>query len=95
MWKTMRLTSTAGLIVMALLISVGTVPTASAQEAGTKPKKGAASVVYVCTCKKDHSCECYTMATEKGKCACGAESPEMKAVPRNSKWARENRKGLS
>lgn len=50
--------------------------------------------VYVCSCMKTKSCPCMTEANMEGKCACGVKSPEMKAVPRDSDWARTNRRKL-
>lgn len=53
-------------------------------------------VAYVCACLKDKSCFCMTEAKMVGPCACGTEGgPPMKAVPSDSKWARENRQALS
>ena len=52
-------------------------------------------VVYVCACLKDRSCSCMTEAKMQGPCACGTEGgPPMKAVPKDSDWAKENRKAL-
>lgn len=50
--------------------------------------------VYVCSCMKTKSCPCMTEANMEGHCACGMKSPEMKAVPRDSAWARTNRRNL-
>jgi hypothetical protein len=53
-------------------------------------------VVYVCACLKTKSCSCMTEAKRPGPCACGTEgSPPLKAVPRDSAWAKENRKELA
>jgi hypothetical protein len=76
----------------ALMLCFGTVQLASARPAARTVKKG--KMVYVCSCMKTKSCPCMTMAAKEGKCACGAGSPEMKAVPRKSAWAGENRKSL-
>ena len=48
--------------------------------------------VYVCACNKTSSCPCANMSNKVGKCPCG---DEMKAVPRDSKWATDNRESLS
>ena len=53
--------------------------------------KSGAKDVYVCACMKTSSCPCAAMANKAGKCPCG---DEMKAVPRNGKWANTNRKQL-
>lgn len=53
-------------------------------------------VVYVCACLKTKSCFCLTEAKMEGPCACGTEGgPPLKAVPRDSDWARENREALA
>lgn len=53
-------------------------------------------VVYVCACLKNKSCACMTMAASGGFCACGPEGgPALKAVPRDSDWAKQNRDALA
>lgn len=53
-------------------------------------------VVYVCACLKTKSCSCMTEAKMEGPCACGTEGgPPLKAVPKDSAWAKENRKALA
>jgi hypothetical protein len=53
-------------------------------------------MVYVCACLKNKSCACMTEAKTPGPCACGTEGgPPLKAVPKDSDWAKENRKSLS
>ena len=53
-------------------------------------------VVYVCACLKTKSCSCMTEAKMEGPCACGTEGgPPLKAVPRDSSWAKENRDELA
>ncbi len=53
-------------------------------------------VVYVCACLKTKSCSCMTEAKMEGPCACGtAGGPPLKAVPRDSDWAKENREELA
>jgi hypothetical protein len=52
--------------------------------------------VYVCACLKTKSCSCMTEAKMEGPCACGTEGgPPLKAVPRDSSWAKENREALA
>jgi len=54
------------------------------------------NVVYVCACLKTKSCFCMTEAKMEGPCACGTQGgPPMKPVPRDSDWAKENRKALA
>ncbi len=58
----------------------------------TQMKSG---VVYVCACLKTKSCSCMTEAKMEGPCACGTEGgPPLKAVPKDSQWAKDNRKAL-
>ena len=53
-------------------------------------------VVYVCACLKTKSCWCMTMAKTEGPCSCGTEGgPPLKAVPKDSAWAKENRDALA
>ena len=69
----------------------GTSRSAAAKAKSTKEK-----VVYVCACLKSKSCSCMTEAKTEGPCACGtAGGPPMKAVPRDSDWAKENREALA
>jgi hypothetical protein len=59
-------------------------------------KQNGDKVVYVCACLKDKSCSCMTEAKMEGPCACGTQGgPPLKAVPKNSKWAKENREALA
>jgi hypothetical protein len=63
----------------------------STNEADTKDK-----VVYVCSCLGTKSCSCMSEAKTEGPCACGTSGgPPMKAVPRNSAWAKGNRDALA
>jgi hypothetical protein len=70
---------------------------ASARSATAQKMKMAenGNTVYVCSCMKTKSCPCMTEAKMEGKCACGAKAPDMKAVPRDSAWARHNREVLA
>ena len=53
-------------------------------------------VVYVCACLKTESCPCMTEAKMEGPCACGTQGgPPLKPVPKDSAWAKENRKALA
>jgi hypothetical protein len=63
---------------------------------GQSPTKGNGDVVYVCACLKTKSCSCMTEAKMEGPCACGTEGgPPLKAVPKDSAWAKENRDALA
>ena len=83
-----------GLILLAFL------PASSGQEnqgqgSDAQTQKGNKKVVYVCACLKDKSCSCMTEAKMQGPCACGTEGgPPMKAVPKDSDWAKDNRNAL-
>lgn len=87
------------LFLLAFLTSSGNTQnqTASSPAAGTEGQtqtKG--KVVYVCACLKTKSCSCMTEAKMEGPCACGTEGgPPLKAVPKDSAWAKENREALA
>ncbi|TAM83363.1 MAG: hypothetical protein EPN47_04425 [Acidobacteria bacterium] len=66
----------------------------AAQGNSMKSMKMSSQTVYVCSCMKTKSCPCETEANMEGKCACGMKASEMKAVPKDSAWARANRRGL-
>jgi hypothetical protein len=89
-----RMTGGAALTVM-LFFSLGLAASGKAGAAQSMGMKMNGDNVYVCSCMKTKSCPCMTEANMKGKCACGAKSPDMKAVARNSAWARHNRKALA
>lgn len=58
-------------------------------------KQDNSKVVYVCACLKNKSCACMTEAKMEGPCACGTQGgPPLKAVPKDSKWAKQNREAL-
>lgn len=68
-------------------------PPATGTEGQTQTKS---NVVYVCACLKTKSCSCVTEAKTEGPCACGtAGGPPLKAVPKDSTWAKENREALA
>ena len=51
--------------------------------------------VYVCACLKTKSCSCMTEAKTPGPCACGTQGgPPLKAVRKDSAWAKANRDAL-
>jgi hypothetical protein len=84
---------------LALLILAGSLLGLSgSNESRAQPQNPPASennVVYVCACLKTRSCSCMTEAKMEGPCACGtAGGPPLKAVPKDSAWAKENRKAL-
>ena len=63
---------------------------------GAQDQAKGKKMVYVCACLKNKSCACMTEAMTPGPCACGTEGgPPLKAVPKDSDWAKENRKELS
>ena len=68
----------------------------ASHSAATKANPAKEKVVYVCACLKTKSCSCMTEAKTGGPCACGtAGGPPMKAAPRDSDWAKENREALA
>lgn len=91
---TKRLAGPMALVVM-LFFSLGMAASGRHATAQKMKMGGNSNTVYVCSCMKTKSCPCMTEAKMEGKCACGAKAPDMKAVPRNSAWARANRKALA
>jgi hypothetical protein len=90
---------TAALFVLLLLLACIPSPGGSqskpptAEESQTQSK---GDLVYVCACLKTKSCSCMTEAKTEGPCACGTNGgPPLKAVPRKSAWAKENRDALA
>ena len=70
--------------------------TSASSGSSKKPKKAKEDVVYVCACLGDRSCSCMTEAKTEGPCACGTKGgPPLKAVARDSNWAKENRDVLA
>jgi hypothetical protein len=83
--------SAAALFVLLLVLALIPAPGGSQNQ-----PPGKTSVVYVCACLKTKSCDCMTEAKTEGPCACGTQGgPPLKAVPRDSAWAKENREALA
>jgi hypothetical protein len=99
MRKRVRFTPTA-LFLLFLLVFL-TSSGSSQNQTGNSPTAGSqdqtkSNVVYVCACMKTRSCSCMTEAKMEGPCACGTEGgPPLKAVPKDSAWAKENREALA
>ncbi len=94
-----RTRSIAGIFVLLLLAAMipspGGSQTKSATGANGQPQDKK-DLVYVCACLKTKSCSCMTEAKTEGPCACGTQGgPPLKAVPRDSAWAKENREALA
>ena len=86
---------TAALFVSLLLLACIPSPGGSPNQPQTSAQ-GKSNVVYVCACLKTKSCSCMTEAKTEGPCACGTQGgPPLKAVPRDSAWAKENRDALA
>jgi hypothetical protein len=86
-----RISVTAALFVSFLLLACIPSPGGSQNQ-----PQGKSDVVYVCACLKTKSCSCMTEAKTEGPCACGTQGgPPLKAVPRDSAWAKENRDALA
>jgi len=91
--------STAAVFVLLLLAALIPLPggseTPSPAGKQTQAQTGK-DVVYVCACLNTKSCACMTEAKTEGPCACGTSGgPPLKAVPRDSDWAKENRDALA
>jgi hypothetical protein len=89
----------AGIFVLLLLAAMipspggSQTPPAMGTHGQAQEKK---DLVYVCACLKTKSCSCMTEAKTEGPCACGTQGgPPLKAVPRDSAWAKENREALA
>jgi hypothetical protein len=90
-----RISITAALFVSLLLLACIPSPGGS-QSQPQASQQGKNNVVYVCACLKTKSCSCMTEAKTEGPCACGTQGgPPLKAVPRDSAWAKENRDSLA
>jgi hypothetical protein len=90
-----KTTIAAALFVSLLLLECIPSPGASQNQPPSSPQ-GKNNVVYVCACLKTKSCSCMTEAKTEGPCACGTQGgPPLKAVPRDSAWAKENRDSLA
>ncbi len=83
-----QFTNRAVLPVVALAMCLAFAPIVSGRPARPQTKS---TDVYVCACMKTSSCPCKSMSNKAGKCPCG---DEMKAVSRDSEWAKTNRKAL-
>ena len=80
------------LSLLAFLLSIS----GSQSQAQNDEMNNNGKVVYVCACLKDKSCSCMTEAKMEGPCACGTQGgPPLKAVPKNSDWAKHNRDALA
>jgi hypothetical protein len=86
---------------LALLFSLALIPArgATRNQPQNQPRnktQNKGKVVYVCACLETKSCSCMTEAKTEGPCSCGTEGgPPMKAVPKDSAWARANRQELA
>ena len=95
--------STAAVFVLLLLSAFLPLPGGSQRQPNPSPAigtheqmQGKNDVVYVCACLKTKSCSCMTEAKTEGPCACGTQGgPPLKAVPRDSAWAKDNRDALA
>jgi hypothetical protein len=90
--------STAAVFILLLLWAVIPSPGGSRtpSPAGKQTQTQKDNMVYVCACLKTKSCSCMTEAKTEGPCACGTSGgPPLKAVPRDSDWAKDNREALA
>jgi len=91
--------STAAVFILLLLSAVipspggSETPSPAGKQTKTQTKD---NMVYVCACLNTKSCSCMTEAKTEGPCACGTSGgPPLKAVPRDSDWAKDNREALA
>ncbi len=88
-------------ITLALLVLMALIPASGGTQ--NQPQNPPANttqaedkLVYVCACLKTKSCFCMTEAKTEGPCSCGTEGgPPLKAVPKDSAWAKANRDALA
>jgi hypothetical protein len=90
--------STAAIFVLLLLSAL--IPSTGGSQTPPDSKQtqtqSKANMVYVCACLKTKSCSCMTEAKTEGPCSCGTQGgPPLKAVRRDSAWAKENREALA
>jgi hypothetical protein len=85
--------SAAALFVVLLLLAIIPSPGGSRNQT---PPQSKSKLVYVCACLKTESCSCMTEAKTEGPCTRGTQhGPLLKAVPRDSAWAKHNREALA
>jgi hypothetical protein len=90
-----KIKRTVVLLALPALLGVFETGFAAQNEPG-QDAKAKDNMVYVCACLKTKSCSCMTEAKTPGPCSCGTGGgPPMKAVPKNSAWAKENRDALA
>ena len=90
-----KIGTTAALFLSLLVLACVPSPGGSQNQPQTS-SQDKSKVVYVCACLKTKSCSCMTEANTEGPCACGTQGgPPLKAVPRDSAWAKENRDALA
>jgi hypothetical protein len=87
----------ASLLLLAFIPSPGGSENQPQTPAGSQSQtQSKGNFVYVCACLKTKSCSCMTEAKTEGPCACGTQGgPPLKAVPRDSAWAKDNREALA
>ncbi len=86
----------AALFVLLSLLAFISPPSGSPQNPPQSQAQSKSNFVYVCACLKTKSCSCMTEAKTEGPCACGTQGgPPLKAVPRDSAWAKDNRDALA
>src|SRR5215469_12874299 len=92
----LRIELLVGLLLLAFIPSNGGTQDKTQNPSEDQKQQMKGGVVYVCACLKTKSCSCMTEAKTEGPCACGTEGgPPLKAVPRDSAWAKENREALA
>ena len=99
MKKRIRLAGRLALLALAAFLLAGSGFQSQAQNSSDQMKGEGSSngkVVYVCACLGNKSCSCMTEAKMEGPCACGTQGgPPLKAVPKDSNWAKQNRDALA
>lgn len=87
-----RMSWATGIVTLLMVLPATGGP--SKHNAGKTENKN--DVVYVCACLNTKSCSCMTEAKMEGPCACGTQGgPPLKAVSKDSDWAKQNREELA
>jgi hypothetical protein len=85
-----------GIAALALISTFALAQTSAVKAQPAAKAKTKVDIVFVCACLKTESCPCMTEAKMEGPCACGTEGgPPLRAVPRDSNWAKANRDALA
>lgn len=96
MRKQSKLAVKLGIAALALISTFALAQTSAVKAQPASKAKTKVDVVFVCACLTSESCPCMTEAKMEGPCACGKEGgPPLRAVAKDSNWAKANRDSLA